>query len=247
MRRARRRAAFVTALSLACVLSACGTQSPVDSAAALPGVPACADQPTPSCGVYTYSNPRAGTVVVVAPASAAPNTREFFWSPTGPTRPDLTVCATFVDGGGLDQQGIVLRLHRLSDGRMSAISVTRNVWLSAFDVFNFHVWNTGSDPNGSLTQFASSTVPWLPVAPALYPLHMCARTLEATNTVQFVVWTAGQTRPEWGSAGHGGQATIPPGAPASGRGGWFAGHLRPGTRMTYGDLTVDGKVPRGLS
>ena len=64
--------------------------------------------------------------------------------------------------------------------------------------------------------------------------------------MQFVVWTAGQTEPRWGSASQGGQAILPPGAPTSGLGGWFAGHLRPGTSMTFSDLTVDGTVPADL-
>ena len=86
----------------------------------------------------------------------------------------------------------------------------------------------------------------LPIAPAVYPLHLCARTVTRPDTVQFVVWSAGQRRPPWGSSSQGGQATIPPGAPTSGRGGWFAGHLRPGTSMTFSELTVDGAVPAHL-
>jgi len=49
-----------------------------------------------------------------------------------------------------------------------------------------------------------------------------------------------------GSASQGGQAILPPGAPTSGLGGWFAGHLRPGTSMTFSDLTVDGTLPADL-
>jgi len=185
-------------------------------------------------------------VVVAAPPSSAPNNREFFWGPSSPSRPDLTVCATFVDGEGFDQQGVVLRLNLLTDRRVSGITVTRNVWLSAFDVFNFHVWNTLSDPSRPFTQFGSTIVQTLPIAPAVYPLHLCARTETSADIVQFVAWTAGQTMPAWGSTSQGGQATIPPAAPAAGRGGWFAGHLRPGTSMTYSDLSVDGVVPNHL-
>ncbi len=236
----------MAAVTLACTTSACSSTPPVATASAQSGATTCISRVTPDCAEYTYRSPRPGTVVVTAPTSSAGNNREFFWGPGGPSRPDLTVCATFADGKGFDQQGVVLRLHLLAYGRVSGITVTRNVWASAFDVFNFHVWNTLTDPESPFTQFGSTVIRSLPVAPAVYPLHLCARTVSALHAVQFVVWTAGQTRPPWGSARQGGQATIPAGAPDDGLGGWFAGHLQPGTSMTYRDLTVDGTVPGGL-
>jgi len=229
-----------------CAAAGCGVGPKFETASAQSGTSTCISRVTPDCAEYTYSSPRPGTVVVTAPRSSASNNREFFWSAGGPSRPDLTVCATFVSGAGFDQQGVVLRLNVLAGGRVSGVTVTRNVWMSAFDVFNYHVWNTLADPAQPFTQFGSTVVRALPIAPSVYPLHLCARTVTATDTVQFVVWTAGQSRPPWGSTVQGGQATIPPGAPASGQGGWFAGHLLPGTSMAYGDLTVDGSVPAEL-
>ena len=156
------------------------------------------------------------------------------------------MCATFVNGAGFHQQGIVLRLDPMAHDRVSGITATRNVWLSAFDVFNFHVWNTRTDPENPFTPFGSTVVRTLPIAPAVHPLHPCARTVTTSETVQFVVWSTGQRRPPWGSTIQGGQAAIPMGAPTGGQGGWFAGHLRPGTSMTFSDLTVDGTVPPHL-
>ncbi len=246
MRRARRSVASATAATLALTLAGCSSAPRIETASAQSGPSTCISRVTPDCAEYTYTSPRSGTVVVTAPTSGAPNNREFFWSPTGPSRADLTVCATFASGQGIDQQGVVLRLNLLAHGTVSGITVTRNIWLSAFDVFNYHVWNTLADPESPFTQFGSTIIRELPVAPAVYPLHLCARTVAASNIVQFVVWTAGQTRPGWGSTSQGGQATIPPGAPTSGRGGWFAGHLKPGSSMTYSDLTVNGAVPGDL-
>jgi len=234
------------AAALACTLAGCSTTPTVETASAQSGATTCISRVTPDCTQYTYTSPHPGTVVVTAPPSSASNNREFFWSAGGPSRPDLTVCATFVRGEGFDQQGVVLRLNVLAGGRVSGITVTRNVWMSAFDVFNYHVWNTLADPAEPFTQFGSTVVRTLPIAPAVYPLHLCARTVTATDTVQFVVWTAGRTRPAWGSTSQGGEATIPPGAPTAGQGGWFAGHLRPGTSMVFGDLTIDGAVPGDL-
>ena len=207
---------------------------------------ACTSRVTPDCSGYLYANPRPGTVVVTAPKSSAVNNREFFWSPSSPIGTDLTVCATFFSGQGLDQQGVVLRLHTLPNGRVSGITVTRNVWMGAFDVFNYHVWNTEADPSSPFTQFGSTIVSPLPVSPATYPLNLCARTVASSNQVQFVVWTNGQAMPAWGSALQGGEAAIPAGAPSAGRGGWFAGHLRPGTSMRYANLSVDGVVQTDL-
>ena len=236
--------------AVGCIAASCASSPRVETASAQSGATTCISRVTPDCSQYTYVSPARGTVVVTAPRTGAGNNREFFWSAGSPVGPDLTVCATFADGAGFDQQGVVLRLDRLAGGRVSGITVTRNVWASAFDVFNFHVWNTLADPSEPFTQFGSTIIRALPVAPAVYPLHLCARTVAALGTagatVQFVEWTDGQRRPAWGSATQGGQATLPGAAPASGRGGWFAGHLRPGTSMTYRDLTVDGVTPGDL-
>jgi hypothetical protein len=211
------------------------------------GLSACKVQVTPDGSAYTYkAYDRGSTVVVTAPSTSGGHNREFFWSQTSPTEADSTVCATFASGQGVDQQGVVLRLNRtLVDGvqEVDGITVTRNVYLDIFDDFNFHVWNTAADPSNPFTQFGDTVIPGLPFGTAFYPLSMCAQTVTATNTVQFVVWTAWQTQPPWGSTTQGGSATIPAGAPATGQGGWFAGHLLAGTSMTYTRLTVDGVVP----
>jgi len=247
VRSTTRRAAVVLAAFLAVTLSGCGLWPKAGGVrSSQTGSLACTNRATPDCSGYTYANPRPGTVVVTAPNSSAINNREFFWSPSSPIGTDLTVCATFVSGQGLDQQGIVLRLHALPNGRVSGITVTRNVWMGAFDVFNYHIWNTEADPSNPFTQFASTIVPPLPVDPALYPLNMCARTVTSSNHVQFVVWANGQAMPAWGSALQGGEAAIPASAPPAGLGGWFAGHLFPGTSMTYANLSVDGVVQTDL-
>ena len=247
MRSATSRTAVLLVASVALVLSGCGLWAHGGGIrSSQTGSLACTSRVTPDCSGYQYANPRPGTVVVTAPRSSAVNNREFFWSPSSPVRTDLTVCATFVTGQGLDQQGVVLRLHELAGGRVSGITVTRNVWMGAFSVFNFHVWNTGADPGTPFTQFGSTIVSTLPVRPATYPLHLCARTVAAAGQVQFVVWTTGQVQPAWGDPVQGGEAAIPAGAPSAGRGGWFAGHLRPGTSMRYADLRVDGVLQTDL-
>lgn len=238
-----RMAAVAIVSTSACALTACGTppaagpsrQDSLNSSA-------CAARVTPDCSGYTYASPAPGTVVVTAPKSSGANNREFFWGSSGGNEADPTVCATFASGEGIDQQGIVLRLNDTAVGGTTGITVTRNIWMGTFNIFNFHVWNTRRDPSNPFTMFGSKAIPELPVSPAVYPLRMCARAVAATDQVQFVVWTKGQAEPGWGSMTQGGEARIPPGAPSTGRAGWFAGHLTPGTSMTYSGLTVDGET-----
>jgi hypothetical protein len=240
-----RRRSGILVVACALALVACGAGAVPEDGGHFSSSPSTC-RVTPDCSGYSYSNPSPGTVVVTAPKASGGNNREFFWSRSDRIEPDPTVCATFMTGQGIDQQGVVLRLNETADGDVTGISVTRNVWLGVFNTFNSHVWNTGADPTDPFRQFGSTVLRALPVRPAVYPLHLCARVAPATNDVQFLVWRNGQAKPPWGSTAQGGEATIPPGAPATGRGGWFAGHLTPGTSMTYSNLSVDGSVPTDL-
>ncbi len=248
MARSRGRARSVVAVValLACAIGGCAARETVGDRHSSPSSSNCTARVTPDCSGYSYSNPSPGAVVVTAPKGSGGNNREFFWSQEQRSEPDLTVCATFATGQGNDQQGIVLRLRMHPNGAVSAITVTRNVWLGIYDVFNFHVWSTTSGSSSSFRQFGSAVVTELPTRPAVYPLNMCARTVQADRVVEFVVWTNGEKKPGWGSLTQAGEAKIPDDAPSSGCGGWFAGHVAPGTSMTYSKLSIDGAVPRGL-
>jgi hypothetical protein len=179
------------------------------------------------------------TVIVTASKHSGSDEREFFWDRKSPVEADSTVCATFASGGGLDQQGVVLRLTDAA-GVITGITVTRNVFAYDFQTFNFHIWDTATSP--PYTQFGSVTISALPYAPATYPLNLCARTVSAADEVELVVWTAGMTQPAWGDPTWGGGATIPAGAPAAGRGGFFVGHVRPGMPTTFTNLSVDAEA-----
>lgn len=239
--------AALVSIVLAFPLSGCGTSSAINGGGiSSPSSSTCTVRVTPDCSAYTYSNPSPGTEVVTARKSSAGDNREFFWDRAGRSESDQTVCASFATGQGTDQQGVVLRLRRSPNGKIEAITVTRNIWLGVFNVFNFHVWNTGADPSSPFAQFGSVVISELPIRPAIYPLNMCARTVSATDIVQFVVWTRGQEQPVWGGAAGSGEARIPDDAPSTGRCGWFVGHLIPGTSMTYRRLSIDGAIAQGL-
>jgi hypothetical protein len=189
---------------------------------------------TPDGTAYTYSEAN-GTVSVTSAATTGANNREFFWGSQGITEADTEACATFTgnESATYYQPGIALRITNSSN---QAVTVTENVWEGIRNVFNFHTWNMATP--GVYALFAQRTISALPVAPATWPLHMCARI--TGTTMQFVVWTQAMTQPAWDNPTWGGQATLPASAPAAGRAGFYAGHVEPGTSMTYSDLTVDG-------
>ena len=193
---------------------------------------ACQVRVTPDGSAYVYSVPAPGTVVVSAPSTSGLNNREFIWSSESPVEANDTACATF--DTGLGQPGIALRINGLNPTH--GITVTENYTFWAYNVFNFHVWDTSQSP--AHTAFGQTTISALPPQPPTDPLSMCARVVG--NVVQFVVWVAGMQRPPWGDPTWGGQAVLPIAAPAVGQTGFYVGHIAPGTSMMYSNLTVDG-------
>ncbi len=210
---------------------------PALAAAAALALTGCTAVLTSDGSQYQYTNTAPGVVSVYAPSTSLDNEREFLWDSNEPTEAKETVCATFATGEDPDQQGIALRINS-SNGVTTGLTVTRNVIYAIYNVFNFHTWNTALSPTVPETQFAQFTLPFLPESPETYPLNMCARTIG--NEMEFVTWTAGQTRPAWGSTTQGGEATIPSDAPATGIGGWYVGHLTSNSTMTMTNMTVDG-------
>ncbi len=193
---------------------------------------ACQFVVTPDGTAYTYAFTN-GTVTVTAATTSGDNEREFFWASKGATEANTSACATFSGGQDDDQPGIAMRI---ADNGAQAVTVTENIFGVNRAVFNFHTWNTAESP--VFTQFGSTTISALPSYPATWPLSMCAEIVGPI--VQFVVWTNDMTQPAWGDSTWGGQATLPPDVPALGQSGFYVGHLKPGTTLTYSGLTVDG-------
>lgn len=104
---------------------------------------------TPDGTPYTYVSHPSGAVTIRAEHKTGGNNRELFWSPSAPAETDSTVCATFVTGQGVDQEGVALRINSTATNT-TAITVSRNVYgnsSSTFDAFNFHVWDTSNAAN----------------------------------------------------------------------------------------------------
>ena len=212
------------------------TRDPLGSTVSSPQARLSDSVATPDGTAYTYSQAN-GTVVVTAAGTTGGNNREFFWNSNGITEENTEACATFSgnEDAIYDQPGIAVRI---ANNGNEAVTVTENVWGGIRNVFNFHTWNMATP--GVYTLFAQVTISALPMAPATWPLHMCTR---ITGTkIEIVVWTERMTQPAWGDPTWGGQATLPPSVPEAGQTGFYAGHVEPGTSMTFSDLTLDGQA-----
>jgi outer membrane protein assembly factor BamB len=165
------------------------------------------------------------------------NSRLVFWRGTDASAADVESCATWTSQSRvLNQQGIALRA-RTSDGNLTAITVTKNVYFGAEWIFNVHVWDT-SEPQPA-TQIAGFNLeatfrPQGNLVPL--PWRMCARAVG--TTVSFVVWPTSIEQPAWDDPAYGGSVTLPDGYADAGAAGWYFGHLQKNDAVAYTDLSV---------
>ncbi len=187
---------------------------------------------------------RSGVVTVTAPIpNVGTNLRMLFWSSDAPAGTDGTSCSTWASASSdLVQQGAALRITDVA-GRVRAVTVTKNVALDAFWVFNVHIWDSASGalhPVGSVDLAQTFAVPGDPERPRPLPWRLCART-EGSN-VRLKVWLRSEPEPAWDDPAHGGVVPLPADAPTSGVSGWYVGHVHPGMRATFTEL-ADHPVP----
>jgi hypothetical protein len=179
---------------------------------------------------------RDGGIRYEAPASnQRRNLRVVTWDPTSSEAQDQEVCSTWTgETDDMTQQGVVLRI-RQDGGRFRAVSVTKNIVMAAYSQFNVHTWDsartgTYSDGRPAIIHYEGSVhlqgmiQDYMVVKPL--PWRMCARAVGLQ--VQLKVWPLAQTEPTWNDPNYAGAVGLPQGWDISGRGGWFAGHLKPG-------------------
>ncbi len=167
------------------------------------------------------------------------NDREVFRRPGTPQSGRQTTCATWVRQSRMSaQQGLAVRI-RDHDGRVRAVTLTRNVEFGIYWVFNLLTWDTDrrGDPWRTVGQYDLSRVIGRSahhLAPL--PWRVCLR---ATGRhVAFKVWRVGHTpTPSWRDRHHVRHARLPQGF-AVGSPGWYVGHLRSGDRLVYGRMVV---------
>jgi hypothetical protein len=184
------------------------------------------------------------TAIAVGGDAANPHgtNRMAFWRRSDPNLADVETCATWTTtGDAFHQEGATLRLRPVGDG-VRAITVTKNVYLGQYWLFNVHVWDTNdADAPFAMVGEPFDLSPTLgtgdpedPVVPL--PWRMCARA--QGNVVDFVVWPTSEARPPYGTPGSGGSVTVGGNWLEAGTNGWFAGHLQPNSSIWYSDPTV---------
>lgn len=166
------------------------------------------------------------------------NDRLAFWRLADPDLVDAETCATWVGDGPLGRQpGAALRLQASQTG-IRTLTVTKNVF-GFYHAVNVHLMDSAADPQVVLLrQFVLTGL--LEdggeggVAP--FPWRLCARVVG--SSVDFKIWPTKLTEPDWGDPAFGGHYDLDVGMPASGRFGWYAGHLNAGELVGFVDMTV---------
>jgi hypothetical protein len=231
-------AGLAVVLLAACEKVAVQTYGPTDLAS-----PNRAVLTADGAGHYTFAS-APSNMAVAAVDSSGGNLRQAFWPSDNPNVYDSQSCAVWGEQTGANvQQGAVLRVAQ-SGGRVRAISVTKNIWLGAHWIFNFHVWDTGRSP--AYTYIGATDLSDLLVHNGIVtplPWHFCARVID--GTVEFKVWTANELEPAYGDRWHSGRATLPAGWWYPGKAGWFVGHLQPNDTAVFTDLRTYKYVAAG--
>ena len=176
-------------------------------------------------------------VVVSAPATNVDsNLRDLYWPITAPAVVDGMSCATWTSQvGPRVQQGAALRIV-LSGTTPAAITVTKNIWLGGFWIFNVHEWlGQYSTPIGQFDLGEAFRRPSSDEAVPL-PWHICARAVGPV--VDFKAWPDGQVEPAWGDPKYGGSVVVSSDWVYPGRTGWYIAHLFPNDTAQFDDLTT---------
>ena len=170
------------------------------------------------------------------PDNRAGNLRQVFWPSDGPDVVDQQSCATWTaTDPGDTQQGAALRISA-ADGRVRAVTVTKNVLYFTQWQFNVHIWDTSQQPQPFtlVGQIDLRDELWPQQQLAALPWHLCARVIGAV--VDLKVWLDGEAEPAWGDPFHGGSVVLPDGWVYPGQAGWYVGHLIAGQAAGFGDL-----------
>jgi len=190
---------------------------------------------------YRFVSKDDGTLVVRAPRSnPAANRREVFSRPRAPVGRDQTTCATWVrHSDALVQEGLAVRIVDRRD-RVRAITLTKNTVFGVDWVFNVLTWDTrrNGDPWRTVEQFdmgGAVGTPELGVEPL--PWRVCLRA--TGRTIAFRVWLPGRMAPPaWDDPTYARSTTVPTSFNRVGSPGWYVGHIPPGGKVVYDDLTA---------
>lgn len=205
-----------------------------------PGIPTWTVAPVTSewHAGYRYEPTETAMRVTGLATDTAGGTRHLFWRPTLPAFRDGQSCATWADERGIMVQfGAALRI-RNDDGRIRAVTVTRNIIFGIKWAFNAHTWDTARSDN-AFEQFGSVVLEDLRVGDVGHvplPWRLCLK-VQGT-TVTFKVWPLTEPDPGWGHPRRGGAFELPPGWVFEGKAGFYVGHLEEGGHALFTDLAT---------
>lgn len=190
---------------------------------------------------YRYTRRADGAVVVRAPKlNPDSNRREVFTEPGAPVSRNQVTCATWVEQSDpLVQEGLAVRVVD-RDGRIRAVTLTKNTVFRVDWVFNVVTWDTArdGDPWRDVEQFDMGSVlatPELTVEP--FPWRVCLRA--TGRTISFKVWLPERmAEPSWQDLLYTRSTTIPAAFNVVGAPGWYVGHVPAGGKVVYADLVV---------
>ena len=230
--RGRARRGALLAAALAVTLGACNLIQPLDPSLEAAFLTA---DPDDDYGISVHDD--ATTITARTTNTAGGNTRVAFWPADAPQIRDQQSCMSWFEGSHATQQGVALRARSVV-GRTSAITVTKNVWLGFYWVFNVHLMDSGNTerPYILIAQFIVNGSLVRDGAQAPGPWRLCARVVGDVLSVK--AWAGDEAVPAWNDTVHGGSVTVPPGWDAPGAAGWYIGHLAPGASTTYTDRAV---------
>jgi hypothetical protein len=179
-------------------------------------------------------------VIVTAPAhNAHQNGRGVFWPRSQGLSTNQQSCVTLVSRRGLFvQQGLALRIARLTNGAVRAITVTYHVYANPQNlplwVFNVHLWRSDREPafqllatydlGGALMENGTARP---------FPWRLCARV--QGRRLKFRAWVEAESPPAWSDPTHGASLVLPGGNRYPGLAGWYVGHLAAGGRAIFRD------------
>jgi hypothetical protein len=179
-----------------------------------------------------------GTITSSAHSSTSGNTRALFRRNVDPLAVDAEVCATWSAATHNQQPGLALRV-RTAGGGTQAITVTKNIWLGGFSIFNVHLMDTSRSPvyhqtgQRDLAGLRRSASP-NDVKP--YPWRACARVVG--TTVSFKVWPLADPEPTWADPRYAHSVAIPATWNTPGTAGLYVGHLGPTGTLRTSDITT---------
>lgn len=207
---------------------------------------------------YDVTAARPGTIEVTAPESnQGTNLRLVAWQPDRPASVDQQQCATWpsvVDlsvvglpglkgNPGIWQPGIALRIVS-NQTATKAIAISQNVWAGGVWEFWVQLWDTGTAAKmHATTVFDARSALAMSIGPDGLPdrlrpppWHVCARVVGAR--LDFKIWTGNKAEPTYDDRRHAFHLRLPTEWVYAGYPGSYAGHVRPGKTVRFGQITV---------